>query len=260
MTFWAKTQTIVKKILYRERLFEQKHKQWSTKYYSENDYLSKKKQWSTKYNTENDYLSKNTNNSQKNTIQRTTIWAKTQTMINKILFRKWLFEQKKQCSTKYNTENDYLSKNTNNGQQNTIQKTTIWAKTQTIVNKILYRKWLFEQKKPMVNQIQYRERLFEQKHKQWSTKYSTENDYLSKNTNNGQKNTIQKTTIWAKKQTMVNKILYRKWLFEQKHKQWSTKYYTENDYLSKKTNNGQQNTIQKMTIWAKKQTMVKKIL
>ena len=47
---------------------------------------------------------------------------------------------------------------------------------------------------------------------------------------------------------MVNKILYRKQLFEQKHKQWSTKYYTENDYLSKNTNNGQQNTIQKMTI------------
>jgi hypothetical protein len=53
---------------------------------------------------------------------------------------------------------------------------------------------------------------------------------LSKNTNNGQQNTIQKTTIWAKTQTMVNKILYRKRLFEQKHKQWSTKYYTENDY------------------------------
>jgi len=47
-----------------------------------------------------------------------------------------------------------------------------------------------------------------QKHKQWSTKYYTEND-------------------WAKTQTMVNKILYRKW-------------------LSKNTNNGQQNTIQKM--------------
>jgi type III secretory pathway component EscR len=52
---------------------EQIHKQWSTKYYSENDYLSKKKQWSTKYSTEKDYLSKNTNNGQKNTIQKTTI-------------------------------------------------------------------------------------------------------------------------------------------------------------------------------------------
>jgi hypothetical protein len=62
-----KTQTMVTKILCRKRLFEQKHKQWSTKYYSENDYLSKKKQWSTKYNTENDYLSKNTNNGQQNT-------------------------------------------------------------------------------------------------------------------------------------------------------------------------------------------------
>ena len=124
-------------------------------------------------------------------------------MVNKILYRKWLFEQKnKQWSTKYYTENYYLSKNTNNSQQNTIQRTTIWAKTQTMVSK-----------------IQYRERLFEQKHTQWSTKYSTENDYLSKNTNNGQKNTIQKMTIWAKKQTMVNKILYRKLLFEQKHKQ-----------------------------------------
>ena len=65
----------------------------------------------------------------------------------------------------------------------------------------------------MVNKILYRKQLFEQKHKQWSTKYYTENDYLSKNTNNGQQNTIQK-----------------KRLFEQKHKQWSTKYYTENDY------------------------------
>ena len=82
----------------------------------------------------------------------------------------------------------------------------------------------------MVNKILYRERLFEQKHKQWSTKYYTENDYLSKN------------------QTIVSKILYRERLFEQKHKQWSTKYYTENDYLSKNTNNGQQNTIQKTTI------------
>ena len=124
-------------------------------------------------------------------------------MINKILYRKLLFEQKhKQWSTKYYTENDYLTKNTNIGQQNTIQKTTFWAKTQTIVNKILYR-----------------ELLFEQKHKQWSTKYSTENDYLSKTTNNSQQNTIQRTTIWAKTQTMVKKILYRKWLFEQKHKQ-----------------------------------------
>jgi hypothetical protein len=88
-----------------------------------------------------------------------------------------------------------LSKNTNKGQQNTIQKTTISAK-----------------------------------HKQWSTKYFTENDYLSKNTNNGQQNTIQRTTIRAKAQIMVSKILYRKRLFEQKHKQWSAKYYTENDY------------------------------
>ena len=61
-------------------------------------------------------------------------------------------------------KNDYLSKNTNNGQQNTIQK-----------------------------------RLFEQKHKQWSTKYYTKNDYLSKT------------------QTVVNKILYKKRLFELKH-------------------------------------------
>jgi hypothetical protein len=82
----------------------------------------------------------------------------------------------------------------------------------------------------MVNRILYEKRLFEQKHKQWSTKYYTKNDYLSKNTNNGQQNTIQKR------------------LFEQKHKQWSTKYYTENYYLSKHTNNGQQNTIQKTTI------------
>jgi membrane-bound inhibitor of C-type lysozyme len=172
---------MVNKILYRERLFEQKHKQWSTKYY-----------------TENDYLSKNTNNSQQNTIQRTTIWAKTQTIVSKILYRKQLFEEKhKQWSTKYYIENDYLSKNTNNGQQNTIQKTTIWGKTQTMVNKILNRK-----------------RLLEQKHKQWSTRYNTENDYLSKNTNNGQQNTIQKTTIWVNTQTLVNKIQYRKRLFE----------------------------------------------
>ena len=135
-------------------------------------------------------------------------------MVSNILYRKRLFEQKhKQWSTKYFTENDYLSKNTNNGQQNTIQKTTISAK-----------------------------------HKQWSTKYFTENDYLSKNTNNGQQNTIQRTTIRAKAQIMVSKILYRKRLFEQKHKQWSAKYYTENDYLSKNTNNGQQNTLQKTTI------------
>jgi membrane-bound inhibitor of C-type lysozyme len=81
-------------------------------------------------------------------------------MVNKILYRKLLFEQKhKQRSKKYYTENDYLSQKTNNGQQNTIQKTT-----------------------------------FEQKHKQRSKKYYTENDYLSKNTNNGQQNTIQKTT------------------------------------------------------------------
>ena len=165
-------------------------------------------------------------------------------MVNKILYRKRLLEQKQQqWSTKYYTENDYLSKNNNNGQQNTIQKMTIRAKTITMVNKILYRKWLFEEK-----------------HQKWSTKYYTEYDYLRKNTNNGQQNIIQKTTIWAKSQTMVNKILYRKQLFEQKHKQWSTKYYTENDYLSKNTNNGQQNTIQKMTIWASTQTMVKKIL
>jgi hypothetical protein len=51
-----------------------------------------------------------------------------------------------------------------------------------------------------------------------------------------------------KTQTMVSKILYRKRLFERTHKQWSAKYYTENDYLSKNTNNGQQNTIQKTTI------------
>jgi hypothetical protein len=100
----------------------------------------------------------------------------------------------------------------------------------------------------MVSKILYRKQLFEQKHKQWSTKYYTENDYLSKNTNNGQQNTIQRTTIREKAQIMVSKILYRKRLFEQKHKQWSTKYFTENDYLSKNTNNGQQNTIQKTTI------------
>ena len=103
-----------------------------------------------------------------------------------------------------------MSKNTNNSQQNTIQKTTIWAKTQTMVNKILYIKLLFEQQKTMVNKILYRERLFEQKHKQWSTDYNTENDYLSKNKNNGQQNTIQKMTIWAKTQTTVKKILFRK--------------------------------------------------
>ena len=100
----------------------------------------------------------------------------------------------------------------------------------------------------MVNKTLFRKWLFEQKQKQWSTKYYSENDFLSKkqtmvnkilyrklllskNTNNGEKNTIQKTTIWAKTKTMVNKILYRKLLFEQKHKKWSTKYYTENDYL-----------------------------
>ena len=82
----------------------------------------------------------------------------------------------------------------------------------------------------MVNKIIYRERLFEQKHKQCSSKYYTENDYLSKT------------------QTMVNKIIYRERLFEQKYKQCSTKYYTENDYLSKNTNNGQQNNIQRTTI------------
>ena len=82
----------------------------------------------------------------------------------------------------------------------------------------------------MVNKILYRKRLLEQKHKQRSKKYYTENDYLSKKTNNGQQNTIQKTT------------------FEQKHKQRSKKYYTENDYLSKNTNSGQQNIIQKTTI------------
>jgi hypothetical protein len=38
-----------------------------------------------------------------------------------------------------------------------------------------------------------------------------------------------------KTQTMVSKILYRKQLFEQKHKHWLTKYYTENNYLSKKS-------------------------
>jgi hypothetical protein len=81
---------MVNKILYKKRLFEQKYKQWSTTYYTKNDYLSK-----------------------------------TQTMVNKIPYRKQLFEQKhKQRSTKYYTKNDYLSKNTN-GQQNTIQKTTI---------------------------------------------------------------------------------------------------------------------------------------
>jgi hypothetical protein len=51
-----------------------------------------------------------------------------------------------------------------------------------------------------------------------------------------------------KTQTKISKILYRKQLFEQKHKQWSAKYYIENNYLSKNTNNGQQNTIQKTTI------------
>ena len=62
----------------------------------------------------------------------------------------------------------------------------------------------------MVNKILYRKRLLEQKQQQWSTKYYTENDYLSKNNNNGQQNTIQKMTIRAKTITMVNKILYRK--------------------------------------------------
>jgi hypothetical protein len=56
-------------------------------------------------------LSKKTNNGHRNTLQKMTIWAKK-----------------------------------NNGQQNTIQRTTIWAKTQTMVNKILYRKRLLEQK------------------------------------------------------------------------------------------------------------------
>jgi len=49
----------------------------------------------------------------------------------------------------------------------------------------------------------------------------------------GQDNAMADRT--KKTQAMVNKILYRKRLFEQKHKQWSTKYYTENDYLSKKS-------------------------
>jgi hypothetical protein len=69
-------------------------------------------------------------------------------MGHKILHRK---QKYKQWATKYYTEN------TNNGQQNTIQK-----------------------------------RLFEQKHKQWSTKYNTKNDYLSKNKNKGQQKTIKK--------------------------------------------------------------------
>ena len=150
MTIWAKKQTMVKKILYRKWLFKQKNKQWSTK-----------------YNTENDYLSKNTNNGQQNTIQKMTIWAKTQTMINKILYRKLLFEQKhKQWSTKYYTENYYLSKNTNNSQQNTIQRTTICAKTQTTVKKYNTENDYLSKKKPMVNKILYRKWLFEQKHKQ----------------------------------------------------------------------------------------------
>ena len=127
----------------------------------------KHKQWSPKYYTENNYLIKNTNNGQQNTIQKTTIWAKTQTVVKKIQYRERLFEQKhKQWSAKYYTENYYLSKNTNNSPKNTIHRTTIWAKTQTMINKILFRKWLFEQKKTMVNKIQYRERLLEQKHKQ----------------------------------------------------------------------------------------------
>ena len=100
----------------------------------------------------------------------------------------------------------------------------------------------------MVNKITYRKPLFEQKHKQWSTKYYTENNYLSKNAINGHQNTIQTMTILAKTQTMVNKIIYRERLFEQKYKQCSTKYYTENDYLIKNTNNGQQNNIQRATI------------
>jgi hypothetical protein len=81
-----------------------------------------------------------------------------------------------------------------------------------MVNRILYKKRLFEQNTNNGQQNTIQKRLFEQKHKQWSTKYYTKNDYLSKT------------------QTVVNKILYKKRLFEQN------------------TNNGQQNTIQKTTI------------
>ena len=205
-------------------------------------------------------FSKNTNNGQKNTIQKMTIWAKKQTMVNKILYRKLLFEQKQSNKSQQNTiQKMTIWAKKNNGQPNTIQRTTICAKTQTTVKKYNTENDYLSKKKTMVNKILYRKLLFEQKHKQRSKKYYTENDYLSKKTNNGQQNTIQKMTIWAKTQTMVNKILYRERLFEQKNKQRSTKYYTENDYLSKKTNNGQKNTIEKMTIWAKKQTMVNKI-
>ena len=64
-----------------------------------------------------------------------------------------------------------------------------------MVNRILYKKQLFEQNTNNGHQNTIQERLFEQKHKQWLTKYYTKNDYLSKNTNNGQQNTIQKITI-----------------------------------------------------------------
>jgi hypothetical protein len=64
-----------------------------------------------------------------------------------------------------------------------------------MVNRILYKKRLFEQNKNNGQQNTIQKRLFEQKHKQWSTKYYTKNDYLSKNTNNGQQNTILRTTI-----------------------------------------------------------------
>jgi hypothetical protein len=64
---------MVKKILYKKRLFEQKQKQWSTEYYTKNDFLSKTQTMVKKILYKNDYLSKNTNNGQQNTIQKTTI-------------------------------------------------------------------------------------------------------------------------------------------------------------------------------------------
>ena len=83
---------MVNKILYRKRLFEQKHKQWSTKYYTETTIRAKAQ------------------------IMVSKILYRKRLFVNKILYRKRLFEQKhKQWSTKYYTENNYLSKNTNNG-------------------------------------------------------------------------------------------------------------------------------------------------
>jgi hypothetical protein len=145
----------------------------------------------TKYITENNYLGKNTNNRQPNTIQKTTIWAKTQTMVNNILYRKQLhciWAKTQTLVSKILNRKRLFEQNTINGLQNTIQKATIWAKTQTMVTNILYRKWLFEQK-----------------HKQFSTKYYTENDYLNKNT---KESTPQLTLLEKEIHERINTTTY----------------------------------------------------